>query len=87
VSRSFGDAQFKGSGCSAAPAVTAFGVGPREAFLLLGCDGFWSVVDPQGAVDLVAAQLQQGKDPKSTTNRCGGAPSHTQQMQPGFALE
>lgn len=71
VSRSFGDAQFKGSGCSAVPAVTAFTVGPREAFLLAGCDGFWSVMDAQGAVDLVQAQLGRGKDPKAVTNRCG----------------
>jgi serine/threonine protein phosphatase PrpC len=70
VSRSFGDAQFKPSGCSAVPAVTAFEVGPREAFLLLGCDGLWSVMDPQGAVDFVAGQLQHGKDPKAATNRC-----------------
>lgn len=69
VSRSFGDAQFKGSGCSAVPAVTAFSVGQREVFLLCGCDGFWSVMDPQGAVDFVAQQLQQGKDPKAATNR------------------
>lgn len=72
VSRSFGDAQFKGSGCSAVPAVTAFSVGQREVFLLCGCDGFWSVMDPQGAVDFVAQQLQQGKDPKAATNRCAG---------------
>lgn len=69
VSRSFGDAQFEGSGCSAVPAVTAFTVGPREVFLLAGCDGFWSVKDPQGAVDFVQAQLAQGRDPKAATNR------------------
>jgi integrin-linked kinase-associated serine/threonine phosphatase 2C len=69
VSRSFGDAQFKVSGCCASPAVTAFTLGPRESFLLLGCDGFWSVMDPQGAVDFVAGQLQQGRNPKAATNR------------------
>lgn len=77
MSRSFGDAQFKGSGCSAVPAVTAFSVGQREVFLLCGCDGFWSVMDPQGAVDFVAQQLQQGKDPKAATNRSAGGQAWT----------
>lgn len=69
VSRSFGDMQFKSSGCSAVPAVTAFSVGPRESFLLLACDGFWGVMDAQGAVDIAAQQLQQGKGVKAVTNR------------------
>jgi integrin-linked kinase-associated serine/threonine phosphatase 2C len=74
VSRSFGDAQFKGAGASAVPDVRAFSAGSRERFLLVACDGFWGVMDPQGAVDLAAAQLAQGKEPKAVTNRfevCG----------------
>lgn len=69
MSRSFGDVQFKSSGCSATPDVTAFSVSPRERFLLCACDGFWSVMDPQGAVDMVVQQLRQGKEPKAATNR------------------
>lgn len=41
MSRAFGDRQFKRSGLSALPDVQAFQLGPREAFLLLACDGFW----------------------------------------------
>jgi integrin-linked kinase-associated serine/threonine phosphatase 2C len=43
ISRSFGDAAFKKLGCIATPDVTAFPLTPRDAFMLLGCDGFWGV--------------------------------------------
>lgn len=33
-------------------------VAGREAFLVLGSDGLWDVVEDQGAVDLVAGVLQ-----------------------------
>jgi serine/threonine protein phosphatase PrpC len=69
VSRSFGDVQFKGAGSSASPDVTAFSVTARERFLLCACDGFWSVVDPQDAVDIAAEQLRTGKDAKGVCNR------------------
>ena len=41
VSRALGDRQFKRSGMSAVPDVQAFQLGPRDTFLMLGCDGFW----------------------------------------------
>ncbi len=43
VSRGFGDAAFKGCGACAVPDVVAFALTPRDRFLLLACDGFWSV--------------------------------------------
>jgi len=43
VSRSFGDAQFKGSGATAAPDVQVFTLTRRDRFMLLACDGFWGV--------------------------------------------
>lgn len=44
VSRAFGDRQFKRSGMSVLPDIQAFQLGPREAFLLLACDGFWGAL-------------------------------------------
>lgn len=41
LSRSLGDAAFKKRGMTATPDVTVFEAGERDAFLLLGCDGFW----------------------------------------------
>ncbi|KAL4440518.1 hypothetical protein ABPG75_003519 [Micractinium tetrahymenae] len=70
VSRAFGDRQFKRSGMSAAPDIQAFQLGPREAFLLLACDGFWGVFSPQDAVDFAQREMVlKGHAPKQTCNR------------------
>ena len=74
VSRALGDRQFKGrgrgGGMVAVPDVTAFALGPRDAFALLGCDGFWGVFGAQDAVDFAAAELWgRGKDAKQVCNR------------------
>ena len=47
VSRALGDRAFKRQGLSATPDVQAFVVGPRDEFMLLACDGFFSVFNPQ----------------------------------------
>lgn len=41
MSRAFGDRAFKKQGMSALPDIQAFTLSEREAFLLMGCDGFW----------------------------------------------
>lgn len=108
VSRSFGDVQFKSSGCSARPDVTAFSISARDRFLLCGCDGFFSVgtapgdacnrrclrhvsvrastpqqrarrgrpamhcrqvMEPQATIEMAAALLDAGREPKAVTNR------------------
>ncbi|KAL4419448.1 hypothetical protein ABPG77_003561 [Micractinium sp. CCAP 211/92] len=70
VSRAFGDRQFKRSGMSVLPDIQAFQLGPREAFLLLACDGFWGVFSPQDAVDFAQREMAlKGRDPKQTCNR------------------
>ena len=47
VSRAFGDAHLKKYGVSATPELSAFAIGPRDAFLVLASDGLWDVVDEQ----------------------------------------
>ncbi|KAF5842845.1 phosphatase 2C-like domain-containing protein [Dunaliella salina] len=69
VARSFGDKAMKGFGCTSAPDVTAFELGPRDAFLILACDGFWGVFDAQNAVDMAQQLLAQGRGEKSVANR------------------
>ncbi|KAI8475948.1 MAG: phosphatase 2C-like domain-containing protein [Monoraphidium minutum] len=80
VSRSFGDAQFKRRGATAAPDMQArpcrgraragvFTLTPRDLFLLLACDGFWGVFDPQDAVAAARQLLAEGRDAKAVTNR------------------
>eukprot|EP00803_Ostreobium_quekettii_P000578 evm.model.scf_964EXC.3 EVM.evm.TU.scf_964EXC.3 scf_964EXC:13598-17520(+) len=69
VSRSLGDKQFKKAGLSAVPNVQAFELTSRDQFMVCGCDGFWKVFDGQGAVDMVAELLEEGRDEKSVCNR------------------
>ncbi len=64
-------------GCSATPDVTAFELTPRDQFLLLGCDGFWTAWDPQAAVDvardLLAAQQSEAGAAGPAVGGGGGA--------------
>ncbi|GIL48525.1 hypothetical protein Vafri_5028 [Volvox africanus] len=69
IARSFGDAAFKKLGCSSMPDVTAFPLTARDAFLLLGCDGFWGVFGAQEAVDTAHSLLAEGLGDKAVTNR------------------
>ncbi|GLC68531.1 hypothetical protein PLESTF_000702200 [Pleodorina starrii] len=69
IARSFGDAAFKKLGCSSTPDVMAFPLTPRDAFLLLGCDGFWGVFGAQEAVDSAQSLLAEGLAAKAVTNR------------------
>ena len=74
VSRALGDRQFKGKGRGggmvAVPDVTPFALGPRDAFALLGCDGFWGVFGAQDAVEFAARELWgRGRDAKQVCNR------------------
>lgn len=69
VSRSFGDNQFKKCGASALPDCRTFEITPRDRFIIVACDGFWSVFDAQGAVDAVSKLLEEGRELKAVTNR------------------
>lgn len=69
VSRSLGDRQFKKAGLIAVPDVQAFKLTDRDQFMFCGCDGLWKVFDGQGAVDLVAKLLAEGRDEKSVCNK------------------
>lgn len=53
----------------ASPDVQIFELGPRDRFLLLGCDGFWGVFSPSDAVKLTTSLLTEGLSPKAITNR------------------
>lgn len=65
VSRSLGDARFKKLGVSATPDVTSFAVGAAQRFVLLACDGVWTVIDGQTAVEWLHARLP-GLDKRRT---------------------
>ncbi len=45
-----------------------FTLTPRDRFMLLACDGFWTVFDPQGAVARVQQLLAEGRELKGVTN-------------------
>lgn len=58
VSRSFGDLKLKRYGVSAEPECRIhFKITPADEFLLLACDGLWSVMDPQTAVDFIRSRV------------------------------
>ena len=58
VSRSFGDIKLKKYGVSAEPECRIhFKITPGDEFLLLACDGLWSVMDPQTAVDFIRSRI------------------------------
>jgi serine/threonine protein phosphatase PrpC len=69
VTRAFGDVYFKHpqwtnnreSGLMAEPEITKTVLTVQDRFLLLATDGFWAVVSPQEAVELV--KMQEDKDP------------------------
>ncbi len=70
VSRAFGDAEFKYKGLSCVPDITAFTIIPgRDRFLLLACDGYFTVVSPQDAVEQVTRLLRAGHDAKGVCVR------------------
>uniref|UniRef100_A0A7S0RWZ6 protein-serine/threonine phosphatase n=1 Tax=Pyramimonas obovata TaxID=1411642 RepID=A0A7S0RWZ6_9CHLO len=69
VSRSFGDRAFKRVGMSAVPDLRTFERKPQDAFVLMGCDGFWGVFGPQDAIDFVHKYLEEGRTAKAICNR------------------
>lgn len=65
VSRAFGDPDFKSKGLSCVPDVTAFSILPQQdRFLLLACDGFFTVFSPQEAVHAAVQLLEEKRDAK-----------------------
>ena len=68
VSRAVGDAGFKldeytegkPSGVIATPDVKRFQLTPADAFLIIGCDGLWDVMNYQQAVDFCSQLLHAG---------------------------
>jgi len=72
VSRAMGDSFFKHpdhtggreSGLSAEPFVQHQSLNRHDRFLVLGCDGFFDVVNYQEAVEFVFARLEKDGDPQ-----------------------
>lgn len=61
VTRAFGDSKIKRLGLSVVPDIAKFsihGAGSTDLFMLLGCDGLWSVFNPDGAVKFVRNALE-----------------------------
>ena len=69
ISRSFGDLPYKSCGMSAQPDIKIFDITSRDQFLLLGCDGFWSVFGPDDAVAFARDLIQEGATAKHVCNR------------------
>lgn len=70
MSRAFGDAAFKCKGLTCVPDVAAFAILPeQDRFLLLACDGFFTVFSPQEAVSTAAQLLQDKRDTKGVCVR------------------
>lgn len=69
VSRSFGDAAFKRMGASSVPNVTSFEIKAHDKFLIVACDGFWTLWSPDDAVRTAQGLLAEGREPKAVTNR------------------
>lgn len=59
VSRSFGDIKVKKFGVTAHPEFTKFTITPNDNFVLLACDGLWSVFTVKDATDFIVKQLKQ----------------------------
>ena len=52
------------------PDIKVFSIAaPRDAFLLLGCDGFWGIFGAEDAVQFAGAELAKGGSAKHTCNR------------------
>ena len=63
VTRSIGDAELKKKGVVSTPQIERVTLCERDEFLILACDGLWSVFDAKGAVDFVAGKLKGGMPP------------------------
>ncbi|XP_054722891.1 integrin-linked kinase-associated serine/threonine phosphatase 2C-like [Uloborus diversus] len=59
VSRSLGDAPFKGVGVSSVPDVRLLRPSARDPFLLMACDGLWKVLGSQEALQLVLPDTKE----------------------------
>jgi serine/threonine protein phosphatase PrpC len=54
----------KPSGLIATPFIRALELDENDEFLIIACDGVWDVFDYQEAVDFVAKQLTETKNPQ-----------------------
>lgn len=63
VTRSFGDPELKKVGVSAAPHLSKFRVCRRDKFLIIACDGFWSVFSLSDAVEFVHSKFNHVSRP------------------------
>lgn len=63
VTRSFGDPEMKRIGVSAAPYISRFRVCERDKFLIIACDGLWSVFSMSDAVEFVHCKLNHISKP------------------------
>lgn len=59
VSRSFGDPRYKKLGVISVPDIAKFSLSVDERFLLIACDGLWTVLNPDTAVSYLKTQLQE----------------------------
>jgi integrin-linked kinase-associated serine/threonine phosphatase 2C len=57
VSRSFGDMPVKRYGVIAQPDITKFSISDKDQFMVLACDGLWSVFTVEECVQWVGAEL------------------------------
>ncbi|EIE23484.1 protein serine/threonine phosphatase 2C [Coccomyxa subellipsoidea C-169] len=69
VSRSFGDPLYKSAGMSAVPDMKVFKITDRDRFLLLGCDGFFGVFNPDEALSAVMRHINDGRPVKNICER------------------
>ena len=47
----------------AEPDIREYELGPQDAFVVIGCDGVWDVVEHQEAIDFCANLLRRGTAP------------------------
>eukprot|EP01083_Nonionella_stella_P070888 189966_1 len=63
VTRSFGDPEMKKIGVIAAPNLSKFRVNARDKFMMIACDGLWSVFSLSDAVEFVHSKLAELSKP------------------------
>jgi len=61
VSRSFGDAKLKKMGVISQPDITKFTITPADRFIILACDGLFSVMSESDVTDFIQKSILEEK--------------------------